>query len=165
MCSRNLCFSLSLSLLPPSDIEVLKPGCGGVPTFDHSKRLQMTLLFMSLASVLFLLACAVRMGVRLCRPPPVRPGRPGHGDDSRHQEDEIRAIDGAGEGGGDGIGKPPLSRVNSLQKSAHEFTPLQQAEQVKAHRAAQISAEYLDTKQHMVHSQLILLVIFYLRCE
>jgi hypothetical protein len=43
---------------------VLKPGCAGIPSFNHTSRLQLTLLFLLLASLLFFLACTARMLVQ-----------------------------------------------------------------------------------------------------
>jgi hypothetical protein len=52
-----LLFSLSSS----SDVEILKPGCGGIPTFNYIRKLQLTLVLMAIACFLFFCGCVLRL--------------------------------------------------------------------------------------------------------
>ena len=42
------------------DVEVLRPGCAGVPTFTWIRKLRLTLLFMVFAAVVCVVACCIR---------------------------------------------------------------------------------------------------------
>jgi len=47
------------------DVEVLRAGCGVIPNWNYVKKFQMTIAFMSIAVVMFTLACLARYCVRV----------------------------------------------------------------------------------------------------
>ena len=72
------------------DIEVIKPGCGGVPSFTYVKKLQFTLLLMTFSGLLFGLACFVRLCLRARAIS--RTVAPANGDELDHDLDELADV-------------------------------------------------------------------------
>jgi len=46
------------------DIELLRPGCGGIPSFGYFEKYVLTLAFMLSCAIMFVLACALRFVLR-----------------------------------------------------------------------------------------------------
>jgi hypothetical protein len=143
---------------------VIKPGCGGVPTFTFPKKLQLTLALMAFSALLFTLACLVRLCLRARTA--TRSVVPTD-DELDHELDEIAHEDPLADT--DDVpqieGRPAVKRLQSQR--AHRRSTLWKGlspyQRRVMERSAQLSAVWLDFKHRLCHSLLILLSIFYLR--
>jgi len=174
------------------DIAILRPGCGGVPSFTYVSKFYVTLLLMLMAAVLFFLACLVRFCVRAYRD---------ELPEATVAEDSASACKQSTETEG--------MRTNAQEDSAHLLHPLplpdsnpsdQQSPGVQTGAAAMPTADqaaatqltastkrmshrrraslvervararssrsphWIDFHERIRHAMLILLCIFFLRC-
>jgi large-conductance mechanosensitive channel len=98
--------------LRSSDIEVLKPGCAGVPTFTYLKKVQLTLALMVIAYAFFFFACLLRLAARIHR------FRRNDAQAQAQQDEELLEDDNAAQQahvGPDGSVVPVLDRPVSLR--------------------------------------------------
>jgi hypothetical protein len=143
---------------------VIKPGCGGVPTFTYAKKLQFTLLLLALSSLLFALACLLRLCVRARMVSVSVASLPS--DELDHELDELGDEDVAT--GTEDVaqveGRPAAApRVPSRRRRSALWKGLTPHQRRVMERSAHHSAIWLDFKHRLCHSLLILLSIFYLR--
>lgn len=152
------------------DIEVIKPGCGGVPTFNYARKLQFTLLLMTLTALLFALACMLRMCLRAravtCS------SAPGMEEEMDHELDELAnhhrlATDTIANPAARQVRNQPVSSERILPSptycAANQRKGLTPSQQRVMERSAHLSMVYLDFKSRLCHALLILMSIFYLR--
>jgi hypothetical protein len=128
-------------------VEVLKPGCGGIPSFDYIAKVQFTLLLMLLAAILFFLACILR----LCR--------------------RIRASIEDNDDNGIGANENPDHHLLDEDAAAqlttghggHHSNHSIHTHQKHVFAGVFSTPAFLDFRQRCVHAFLILLSVFYLR--
>jgi hypothetical protein len=163
------------------DIEVLRPGCGGIPDFTYIRKFQFTLVIVAFALVMFLLACVIRLLMRM------RANASGRvtAHDQEELVHEAEFVDHGGSGGRGGgtadeldVGDDSEGAATASTKKKRAAQRLQQLDGATAdsmfagltpmqqrimQRAAHMAAAWSDAKQRAVHSVLILFAIFYLR--
>ena len=175
---------LCLRLCSGCSVEVLRPGCAGVPTFDYIRKVEFTLVFILLSGGLFALACGLRLCLRL-RTQAAR---------QLLSADELAVLEEAAAGGylidedDDGADEPGTAQrqitTDRIRSLARRASAAQLAMVAKSHRnlhashlslqaraptlrlrfrALRRGADWQDAKQRLQHSLLILLSIFYLR--
>ncbi len=147
------------------DIEVIKPGCGGVPTFTYVKKLQFTLLLMTLSAILFTLACLVRLCLRARAVS--RTVVAVKDDEMDHELDDLADDEDVDTNENGQVEGHPASSARVLLKSKRRASNLWQGltphQRRVMERSAQLSMVWLDFKHRLCHALLILLSIFYLR--
>ncbi len=156
-CFPNNVFFFLASPFPVNfDIEVIKPGCGGVPTFTYTSKLLFTLLLMAFAGILFAFACLLRLCIRARLV--TRTVVPTNiNEEMDHELDDLGGDDTAEQVEGQPAAKKPSRRPSSMWKglSPHHHRLMG--------RVAQLSMVWLEFKLRLCHAVLILLSIFYLR--
>lgn len=123
----------------------------------------MTILFMFLASILFLIACMVRMTVRLCRSPDISAvsGSSGEMDAAGHELiDELHAQTRRAGMDDEAL---PASRAGTMRGPQSLYQNMSAFQRLGLQKAAHMTAVWTDLVQRSMHSQLILAAIFYLR--
>jgi hypothetical protein len=150
------------------DIEVIKPGCGGVPTFNYARKLQFTLVLMALSALLFALACVLRLCLRIRAV--TRTVVVMKKEEMDHELDELaddEDLAPTGTAKDAQVEGQPASSARAQTKSKRRASSLWKG--LTAHqrrvmeRSAQLSLVSLDFKHRLCHALLILLSIFYLR--
>jgi len=106
------------------DLQLLRPGCGGLPTFTYVEKYWATIIFMILTAVLFLIACIARYfikkrqyeknsGTRTARVLVVAsPSRHGRSTDGTQDDDDVDHDND----GGDDLPLPPDTPTNDFNK-------------------------------------------------
>jgi hypothetical protein len=167
-----LFFVYAFSSVPVNfDIEVIKPGCDGVPTFNYAKKLQFTLLLMTLSALLFTLACMVRLCLRARAVTrtvvAVKDDEMDHELDDLTNDDEDFAAGTAVDHEDGQVEGHPASSARVLPKSKRRASNLWKGltphQRRVMERSAHLSMVWLDFKHRLCHALLILLSIFYLR--
>lgn len=141
------------------DIEILRPGCGGVPTFTYVTKFGATLLFMALSACLFIVACMVRLGwrVRARRAAIAANVAQDDLDDMLVDEDEEVEEIAAGRDG-----KPRAARLTSVARTASMATrrtasmPVIVLTRKQRLKLFLRTPEWNDAMQRLQHSWLIL---------
>jgi hypothetical protein len=123
------------------DVEIFKPGCGGIPSFDYIAKLRLTLALMAISAFLFCLGCLLRLCLNLRREMRMQAGSVMDVEliDDDHEEEHSR----------NHAAKPPMERVHSLKTAnGTEVSPSQPAQFLKA---VKLTAAYVDFKQRTYH--------------
>ncbi len=175
-CSALFPFSLSAAVQLNFDIEILRPGCGGVPTFTFIDKFKVSGAMFLLAGVLFFLACLIRLGIKSCRccrgassnqvtalPPTAQRARR-LSQQFMQNADGSFAIKKTLPSGGSAADAAELARqrVASVPLSAADKRG-SLIDLLLASRGGAESAAWLDFTEHLQHAVFILLVLFYLR--
>jgi len=142
-----------------ADIEVLKPGCGGLPDFTYVDKLRLTLLFTLCTAVLFLAGCLLRFIVHRRRRTAVQ--------DAPHRlepQDEQQVCRRSSMKEDEELSQREGSRSGSMRLAAGT-----KASDDSAGAASNVSLPLpplpalLEFRYRCVHAMLILLALFYLR--
>ena len=146
---------------------MIKPGCGGVPTFTYINKLQFTLLLLTFSALLFALACLARLCLR-ARTITRTVAATVNDDELDHELDELADDDPVADTEGQVEGQPSMHRIRShpsrrARRPSTLWKGLTPHQRRVMERSAQLSAVWLDFKHRLCHSLLILLSIFYLR--
>jgi len=155
------------------DVEILRPGCAGVPTFTYVSKFQYTLVFMLLSCILLLLGCCLRFCLRVRRAnrarnrvgpegayaPGGEGGKAGKKVDSDSEDEDAHALDEE-----DDDEEPSKSSLHKAERAALEAEGIGRVARTRAMvRLVMKTAPWTDFKQRVQNSLLILLTIFYLR--
>jgi hypothetical protein len=173
------------------DIAILRPGCGGVPSFTYVSKFYVTLLLMLMAAILFLLACLVRFCVRAYRDelpeatvaensaPSCKQSTETEGlqrnaqDDSTYPSHPLSLPDpNSSDQQPPGVQTASAAMTTTDQATAAQLTASTKrtshrrraslAERV-AHARSSRSPHWIDFTERLRHAMLILLCIFFLR--
>ena len=153
------------------DIEVIKPGCGGVPTFNYARKLQFTLVLVVLSALLFALACTIRLCLRaraVTRTVVViKTEEMDHELDDLADDENLAstgtAEDAQGEEGQAASSPGSRALPKSKRRASSLWKGLTAHQRRVMERSAQLSMVWLDFKHRLCHALLILLSIFYLQ--
>lgn len=146
LCAARCAHVCSDRLSVCQDIEILRPGCGGIPTLTYVRKFAVTLLFMFLSAVLFFLACGLRLLLKL-RERRIDPQQV-YADDLIVDEDEAEEIAAAD-------GRPKMTRLMSVARTRTMLPPPKLSLRMRLSRFRR-SPEWQDASQRLQHSWLIL---------
>ena len=141
------------------ELEVLRPGCGGVPTFTFVRKYQFTLLFMAIGCFIAFLACVARLIVKISQAEDRALRAAGGGD-----ANSLKAA--LGGGGPDSaaaaaVSSPKDQTVAVSPKSG--VYPKSDGPESEAEIVLPPVPPFRDFKQRLAHVTLIVLAILYFK--